>query len=665
MQTAVLKENNFAEEPANSKLPIVIVGTGPVGIRAAQELLRLSPDTPLVQYGNEPWLPYNRVKLSSLLAGDISTLDIQNNLKSTSDSQITQHHNCAISAIDRVNSCVIDSQGVRQSYSKLVLAVGSSAHIPGIPGINNPNIFSFRGLSDVQQLLARRVRSRRTVVVGGGLLGLEAARAMQKNNTEVVVIEHNSRLMQRQLDEQSADILREHLMQLGIKFHLKTAIKSFEANGNNHYIYFTNGKSLVCDTIIVATGIKPNINLALNAGLHVGIGIKINDTMQTSDPNIYAVGECAEYKGNIYGLVAPGLEQASIAAHHISGNNVAYHGSISATNLKVVDKDVFSIGVVGDDVDPTYHKLVIYEDRSAGIYRALTLSRFKVVGAVAVGAWSQVARLQEMVTHRRKLYPWNIRRFKKSGELWAEEISSSVVSWPARAIVCNCTGVTRGDIAQTIAQGNNSLESIMDCTGASTVCGSCRPLVCQLADDSAANEVLPAKGLVPTFIITVTGLIASLLLLTLPGISAPSSVQIFSINFLWEDSFWKQVTGYTILALSVLGLIMSLRKRWKLFKLGQFTAWRLAHIVLGVTVLGVLLLHTGLHLGTNLNFALMVSFLGVALTGSIAGAIVAIEPRLNPLTAKKARSLINYAHLFLFWPLPALLAFHIVSFYYF
>jgi len=664
VQTAVLKQHDFAVDSGEARKPVVIVGTGPVGIRTAQELLRHSPGTPIVQYGAEPWLPYDRVKLSSLLAGEVTTIDIQNELNTTAEHHVIQHHNCAVHSIDRSSACVIDANGVRQPYSKLVLAIGSSPHVPNIQGIENPNIFAFRNLNDVQRLLARRVRSRRTVIVGGGLLGLEAARAMQKSNTEVVVVEHNSRLMQRQLDEQAAELLREHLLDMGMKIYLKTAVKSFEANGSNHYIYLANGKSITCDTIIIATGIKPNLQLALDAGLHVGRGIKVNDAMQTSDPNIYAVGECAEHNGQIYGIVAPGMEQASVAAHHINGQNVVYKGSVSVTRLKVVDKTVFSIGVVGDDVDNNFHKQLVYQDVSKGIYRCLTLHRFELIGAVALGEWSQVSRLQEMVTHNRKLYPWQIRRFNKTGELWSEEISSQVASWPAKAVVCNCMGVTRGELSRALEQGNRSLDGVMQCTGASTVCGSCRPLVAQLVNESP-QEKTPVKGLMATAVLSVIGLIASLLLFGLPAIESPSTVQKFSLNFLWEDTFWKQLSGFTVLGLSVVGLLMSLRKRLKWFRLGEFNYWRVVHIALGVTVLAVLLLHTGLQLGTNLNLALMLVFLGIALTGSMAAAVVALEPRLDPLLAKRARSFINYVHLFVFWPLPALLSFHIVSFYYF
>ena len=665
VQTAVLKtdDNDLVADTEVQESPIVIIGTGPVGMKIAQELLRRSPGMPIVQYGAEPWMPYNRVKLSSLLAGEISEPEILTNFK-TSNENIIQHHNCAIKAIDRANSMVIDSMGNQQVYRKLILAVGSSPHIPAVPGINNPNIFTFRNLSDTQQLLARRVRSRRTVVIGGGLLGLEAAKAMQKNNTEVIVVEHNARLLLRQLDETAAELLREHLLAQGLRIYLKSTVKKFEANGSNHYIYLSNGKSIVCDTIIVATGIKPNTDLALNAGLHVGRGIKVNDYMQTSDPDIYAVGECIEHNGEIYGLVAPGMEQASVAACHISGDKGAYRGSVSATQLKVVDKNVFSMGVVGDDVELAIHKTLVYHDSTNNIYRCITLKHYQLVGAVALGPWAHTARLQEMIPHGRKLSPWQLFRFKKSGELWNEDVAANVNAWPARAIICNCTGVTRGEITDVIEQGVTSIEEIAQCTGASSVCGSCRSLVCQLAN-SDVEQTDSRTIRKPTAILAVLGLVLALCVLGLPSVSAPLSVQQFSINFLWEDSFWKQVTGYTMLGLSIIGLVMSLRKRLKINWLGDFNHWRMLHIALGVLMLTVLGLHTGLQLGSNLNLTLILTFMGVALTGSLAAAIVALEARLAPASARRARSFVNGLHLVVFWPLPVLLAFHIVSFYYF
>lgn len=667
MHAVLLKEKDLAVNTW-SKRPIVIVGTGPVGVHVTQELLRYEIGSEIVQFGAEEWAPYNRVQLSSLLAGEINAPDIQNEITIPDKCSLVQHHHCEIKSIDRENSVVTDRYGVSHPYSKLVLAIGSSPHIPHIDGIDRPNIFTFRNMSDAQRLLARRVRSRRTVVLGGGLLGLEAARAMQKNNTEVLIVEHNSRLMQRQLDEQGADLLREYLFQLGINVYLKGSVKKISSRDSQLQIELSNGKKIECDTIVVATGIKPNIDLALNAGLHVGRGIKVNDCMQTCDPDIYAIGECAEFEGNVYGLVAPGFEQSSIAAHHISGGDSRYKGSISTTQLKVINRSVFSTGIVADDIDHAFHRKITYENSGEGVYRCLTLKRNTVVGAVAVGDWAEVNLLQENIVNKRKLYPWQLYRFKKTGLLWPVQKQNDIRAWPARATVCNCKSVTQGEITKLCEQQNCTVEDIARCTGASTVCGSCRPLIEQFVrDENASVEVDKKlqKTKLPVLVISIIALILSGLFITLEPIPVAKSVQSFSIDFLWDDPFWKQVTGYSLLGVSLVGLLMSLRKRFSWFTLGAFDNWRLFHIVLGVLLLFTLSMHTGLQLGANLNFMLMLTYLGIAVTGSFAALMVVFEARMSPFTAKRARSVANNIHLLLFWPFPVLVGFHIVSFYYF
>ena len=647
--------------------PIVIVGAGPVGIRAAQELLRRIPESNIVQYGAEPWMPYDRVKLSSLLAGDIKRLEIDNVLVLNQDSNVTQFHNCEISTIDRDRREVIDIHGNKQSYRKLILAVGSTPHVPNITGITNRNIFTFRSLSDTEQLLARRIRSRRTVVLGGGLLGIEAAKAMQRNNTEVTIIEHNTRLMQNQLDERAAEILREHLLSLGIKVYLKSTVKSIDSDRNSHTINLTGDSYIKCDTVIVATGIRPNINIALQAGLHVGRGIKVNNFMQTSDPDIYAVGECVEHNGNIYGLVAPGLEQASIAVHHIAGDSVSYKGSASSTQLKVVGINVFSMGIVGDEVDHSIHKQIVYQDDAKGIYRALTLKRFQIVGAVSMGGWTDIPRLQEVITNKRSVTPWQKTKFAKLGRLWSETMSNNVASWPAKTVVCNCTGVTRGHITSVIEKGCSSIEKISVETGASNVCGSCRPLLMQLVNSGSPTKdvVSQSTSSRSMAISSLLGIFLILLLFLIPALPSPQSVQHFSINMLWENNLWKQVSGFTLLGITAIGLLVSIRKRWRKFRLGHYNYWRLMHVVLGALLLSILIIHTGFHFGERVNLILMLSFLGIAFSGAVSAMVVVIEPKMSPLVAKRMRNIVNYLHLILFWPFPTLVGYHIVSFYYF
>jgi len=673
MQTALaetkqtLLDGQLSDFGNDSARPIVIVGAGPVGIRTAQELLRRIPKSKIIQYGAEPWMPYDRVKLSSLLAGEVNRPEIDNIIALDKDSNITQIHNCEIARIDREYREVIDIHGNRQPYSKLILAIGSTPHVPNIPGINNHNIFTFRSLSDTEQLVARRIRSRRTVVLGGGLLGIEAARAMQRNNTEVNIIEHNARLMQNQLDERGSEILREHLLSLGMKVYLRSAVKSIDSGHNSHVISLVGGNYIECDTVVVATGIRPNIQIALEAGLHIGRGVKVNDFMQTSDPDVYAVGECVEHNGNIYGLVAPGLEQASIAVHHIAGDSVSYRGSTASARLKVVGINVFSMGIVGDEIDYTLHKQIVYQDNSKGIYRSLTLKRFQVVGAVAIGDWPDVPRLQEMITNRRRVFPWQKSRFARTGLLWPESQSQDVTSWPARAIVCNCTGVTRGQITSAIQQGCNGIEDIAKVTGASGVCGSCVPLLLKLTNTNSLVEGLEhdVKGQRAITITSLIGLALILLLFTIPAIHAPQSVQHFSFNFLWENNTWKQVSGFSLLGMTAIGLLVSVRKRWRKLRIGHYNYWRVMHVVLGAFLLVTLAIHTGFHFGEQVNLVLMLTYIAIALSGTASALIVAFESKMSPLAAKQARSVVNYLHLVLFWPFPTLVGFHIVSFYYF
>ena len=663
MFTNVAEKQELIIENQEITKPVIVVGTGPAGIHTAQELLRHNPRQSVILFGAEPWTPYNRVKLSSLLAGDISTVDIHNELIVPEHSQVVQHHNCAIVSIDRENKTVKDSSGRIHVYHKLVLAVGSQAHIPNIPGIGLPGTFTFRDLNDAQKLMARRIRSRRTLIIGGGLLGLEAAKAMQKNNTEVFIIEHNPRLMQNQLDDNAAELLREHLLSLGIKVILHDAIKRINGDLSVKNIELRSGKTIACDTVIIATGIKPNVDIARDAGLPISKGIKVNNFLQTADADIYAVGECADFNGNVYGIVAPGLEQAAIAADHISGGRPFYKGSISATRLKVIDKQVFSMGIIDEGFDPLVHTQLVYENISIGLYRKIVLHRSHVIGALSIGPWSDASRLQEIITHKRRLHIWNLYRFRKTGLLWREEAAEDVLLWPSSAIVCNCKGITRGQLSVAFERGQQTIEQMAHCTGASTVCGSCKPLVAKLIGASAEPATVQGKNF-----LTAGALLSALAVMVfyfLPEIPDATSVQHFRIDVLWNDSFWKQVTGYTILGLSTIGLFISLRKRWQKFTLGEFAWWRVVHVLLGVAILTTLLLHTGLNLGSNANFALIMVFLLLAFSGAFAAGVSVMEPKLKPRTAKQLRSLTQWAHLLLFWPLPLLLGFHIVSFYYF
>jgi nitrite reductase (NADH) large subunit len=604
------------------------------------------------------------VQLSSLLSGDITEDDINNQPEFPAKARVVQHQNCAVLGIDRVKRSIIDSAGRHQPYSTLILATGSRPHIPNIPGTNLAGVFTFRSMNDAQLLQARRVRSRRIVVIGGGLLGLEAARAMQRQHTEVVVIEHSSRLMNRQLDAQSSELLREHLMTLGIRILLQESIKQIVGGYQVKAVRLRSGKEVECDTVIISTGIKPNIDLARDARLSVGRGIRVNDQMQTNDAAIYAVGECAEHREHIYGLVAPGLEQAEVAVHSILGGQSRYEGSITATKLKVVNMPVFSMGVVNEEDSSRELEEVIYENREQGTYRKLVLSRGHLVGAIATGDWNEQGRVQEVISKQRRLWPWQLLRFRRHGFLWPEVEVSAVTGWPAGATVCSCTGVTRGQLSQAMNNGCETLTAIKSYTGASTVCGSCEPLLTEMLGNKETRQ--PVRAGRTLLGLSVGLLLAILAVLMFGPVPYSHSVDVMvPWDNLWRDNLLKQISGFTLLGLSLLGLVLSLRKRWKRISFGDFAIWRVIHVAIGVAIILSLLAHTGFRSGSHLNLYLMAGFVSLLVLGTFAGGVIALEHQLDNVLARRLRSGFIWSHILLFWPIPALLGFHILKSYYF
>ena len=648
--------------PAQAAAPIVIVGNGPAGVRVARELVQRACPMPIVLYGAEPCEPYNRVRLSSFLAGDADWAALTRDAQLPAAAGIEERLGCAVVAIDRDRCLVRDAEGREQPYSALVLATGSRPHVPEIPNIGLPGVLTFRDLADAQRLCARRARSHCTVVLGGGLLGLEAARAMRRFNTAVLVIEHAPRLMPRQLDDEASALLRRHIGASGIGVLLGEAVRSVCGTARVEGVELRSGTHIACDTLIVAAGIRPDIELARAAGLRVGRGIQVDDAMRTSDPRIYAVGECAEHRERVYGLVVPGLEQAAVVAHRLTGGQALYVPSATATRLKVVGLPVFSMGRVSEEDKLDLARTVAWRDGSA--YRKLVLERGRLIGAIVVGDAPDLGRLQEAVTRERRVWPWQAWRFRRTGTLWPATEPGSVGAWPATTTVCNCTGVTRGRLSAAIAAGCASVESLARSTGASTVCGSCRPLLAELLGNAAPRSPVAWHRLVLAAASIV--LVATLLLFAAPSIPYPDTVQLrWSWDLVWRDGFWKQVSGYTLLGLTLVALLISLRKRWKRVRFGSFDGWRGLHAALGIAMVATLVVHSGGRLGSQLNAALAVGFVALLLVGALAAAVVGNEHRLAPARARRLRTTLTWVHILLFWPLPVLLGFHVLKTYYF
>ena len=650
---------------AQCGLPVVIIGNGPVGMRVAQELLNRAPSTALVIYGEEQHRPYNRVKLSAWLAGEIDSDALHDALTHPAFASVDERIGFRVTEIDSEQKFVIDSSNVKQPFQALIIATGSKPFIPNIPGVDISGVYSFRNYADTNKLLARRASSHHCVVLGGGLLGLEAARAMQKLNTEVTLIEHADRLLSNQLDVAGAELLHAQVESLGINVIIGDGVSAVLGTERITGLRLRNGRELACDTLILATGITPNIELAQQASLAFSRGILVNDEMQTSVKDIYAVGECAEHRERIYGLVAPGLEQAAVAAANITGTETHYSGSMAASRLKVVGTQVFSIGPMGINEVSHFGSSYIYHDADAGIYRKILVHRYRLVGVIGYGEWAETVRLQTAVSEQVRIYPWQILRFLKTGLVWPEEEAEDVNAWPANALVCQCMNVTRGTISDAIQNGACRLSEVSQTTGASTVCGSCKPLVASLlGNDHVTEPVRYARSMLTFAAITVATITLFFLAIEVPY---ASSVQHeWRWDILWRDSLYKQISGFTVLGLAVLGLALSIKKRVrKLDGLGAFDYWRLAHIMLGVLVIATLVAHTGFRMGEGLNFYLMLSFSSMIVLGALSSTITALEHKLKKSSALIYRKRSVLWHIFLFWPVPGLLAWHVLKGYWY
>ncbi len=663
MNTAVhLVNESMAKESLEN--PVVIIGTGPVGIKALLTLLEKNPEEKIVIYGDEPWEPYNRVKLSSFLAGELGWSDLTESQRVPDLENLVQHHNCRITGIDREARLVTDETGRRQGYSKLILALGSSPHVPAIEGTDLQGVFTFRDMTDTQSLLARRARSRTVVIVGGGVLGLETARAMSRDNTRVIVVDHALNLMSNQLDDDAAELLKEHILSLGIYLYLGSGIKRVIGESSVSGVLLHDGRTIVCDTVVFSTGIKPNIKLARNARLIVGRGIRVSDTMQTNDPDIYAVGECAEHRNKVYGLVAPGYEQAKVAVADMLEQKTAYKGSVTATQLKVVGLPVFSMGHTGEGESKSIYTEYVYNKPDSGHYQKIIVFRNRLVGAISVGEWESLHRVQESICKKRYVWPWQLKRFERTGDLWPAVEGKHVAQWPSSAIVCNCMSVTRSECSKAINAGCTTVPEIMQKTSASTVCGGCRPLLGELLGGVVkAEKIKAAKSFLLYSLLAM--LLAGAAFLT-PGISYnTSATDALQWDMVWRENLLKQISGYSMLAILAVGLLVSLRKRWKRFRLFDYSVWRYVHVLLGVLVVAALVTHTGLRFGNNLNAWLMISFSGLVLAGSVYGAFMSFQHRFDGVLVQRIRGYMNWIHLLLFWPVPVLLTFHVFKTYYF
>lgn len=464
----------------SSKKKLVLIGNGMAGVRTIEHLLKLSPENyDITIFGSEPHPNYNRIMLSSVLAGGADMKEIIiNGWEWYKENNITLHTGHKVTNIDSERKKITSHLGIEVDYDELIIATGSNPFMLPLPGADKEGVIAFRDINDCEMMIDASKNYRKAVVIGGGLLGLEAARGLLHLGMEVNVVHIHPYLMERQLDEAASKMLQRELEAQGMKFLLQKNTASIKGKRRASGLTFTDGTEVDGDLVVMAVGIRPNIELARASGIDVNRGIIVNDFMQTNIPGIYAVGECAEHRGITYGLVAPLYEQGAVIAKHLANiETTGYSGSVTSTKLKVSGVDVFSAGRFSDA--PGTRALKIQDDL-AGTYKKIIIQDGMLIGTVLFGDISDGAELfasikkRESVAGREKELLLGI-----SSDLLGQSSGNNRLEAMADdEIICGCNGVAKGTIAEAITtKGCNTIGAIKACTKASASCGGCKPLV--------------------------------------------------------------------------------------------------------------------------------------------------------------------------------------------
>ncbi|MBF7685841.1 nitrite reductase large subunit [Acinetobacter sp. B10A] len=467
-------------------MKIVMIGYGMVGHKFIETLLEQADDTlELTILAEEPYLAYDRVHLSEYFAGK-TVKDLSLARADFADAYgIDLRLKTKAIAIDTHKRTVMTDAGDSIDYDKLVLATGSYPFVPPITGHDRENCFVYRTIDDLDAIRAASCTAQSGVVIGGGLLGLEAAKALMDLNLKTHVVEFAPRLMAVQIDDLGGNILRSKIEDLGVQVHTQKSTSVIEAGTvSTHVLQFADGSSLEADIVLFSAGIRPRDELARQSGLMVGErgGIVIDNDCQTSDPHIYAIGECALWQSKIYGLVAPGYDMARLTAKHIMNEPTSgFTGADMSTKLKLMGVDVASIG---DAHGLTKHSLsYFYADEDAKIYKKIVVNqqKNKLLGAVLVGCAKEYHDLLQMMLNESALPEHPEHLIMPNASATTSKVGASGIDLlPDTAVICSCNNVSKSDICTAIADGSTSLGALKKCTKAATACGGCTALVTQV-----------------------------------------------------------------------------------------------------------------------------------------------------------------------------------------
>jgi nitrite reductase (NADH) large subunit len=475
---------------------LVVIGNGMAGARAVEEVLARGggEQFDIVMFGDEVYGNYNRILLSNLLNGSQTQDDILiNPLDWYRENGIKLHSGERVEAVDRAAKVVVSNNGVREHYDKLLIATGSRAFIPPMAGAYasegklKPGVFGYRTIDDCAAIVEYAKKSKVVVTIGGGLLGLEAARAMTVLGCQSHVVHLAGHLLEMQLDTTAGAILKKAMEGMGIQVHLKKLTSEVKGSDKVEGLAFKDDTSLDCDMVIVAAGIRPNSEIGVRAGLTVERAIVVDNHMRSvDDPDVYVVGECAQHRGRVYGLVAPLWDQGKVFADHITEKNTSsvYLGSKLATKLKVMGIELASMGAT--EPSEERDEVIQFTEPKKGTYKKLIVRDGRLVGSILMGDISKAAYLMQAFDRDS---PLPEERLSLLFDLGTPSAKITLDEMPADAQVCNCNGVTKNAIGACVAAGKRSTKAVMDATRAGMGCGSCKSMVKEVVEWFCGGDV--------------------------------------------------------------------------------------------------------------------------------------------------------------------------------
>ena len=483
------------------KMKLVVVGNGMAGMRVVEELLKIAPELyDITVFGDEPYPNYNRIMLSPVLANEQTINDIILNTREWyAENNIALYTSTRIHKIDRKKRIVIAEDGTTAEYDRLLIATGSKPFMPPIPGKESAGVLGYRDIKDTNDMIDAAKVHKNAVVIGGGLLGLEAANGLKIQGMDVTVVHRNGWLLERQLDKTAGRMLQKNLEAKGLNFLLNTNTTEIVAgaDGRVSAVRFKEQAEVPADLVVLAVGIRPNFALAESAGIYCDKGIVVNDTMQTYDPRIYAVGECVAHRGISYGLVAPLFEMAKVCANHLANYGIgAYKGSVTSTKLKVTGIDLFSAGDFrsGAEANDEEREEIVLHDAVGGVYKKLVIKNDKIIGSVlygdtADGSWYfQMLRDNKAIHEIRDSLMFGQDSLGNTGHQGQDKAAAMTNEME----VCGCNGVCKGTIVKAIQdQGLFTIDDVKKQTKAGSSCGSCVGLVEQILASTLGGGYAP------------------------------------------------------------------------------------------------------------------------------------------------------------------------------